>query len=400
MKVEYAEDRFIIASLRCFLSEGPPPLPSEARGVDWARFAARARSQRVEGAIWWGLAQRGAADLLPPQIAETFQSVYYAQTGRFVFLVNETQSLVEALYARNVPAICLKGIALAPENYPTPGARPMSDIDVLVPEDEAHVAEDILHACGYRPAPEIMPEDWEKEIHHHATPFVRGEIEFEIHRNLVTLSHPVAGQIQTFWQRARSLSAVSPHALRLCRSDMLFHLCLHCGFRWTGAQLLNLLDLHILLQTEGDGLNWHAFVRHGQRRDVARQMYYPLAIAEFLFGPRVPRGVMRALHRKACPSRLELKHLLELALSTAAEKTQVPLTLRLAQSEAICSNTLTSARWVPYLVSLIAPPAQTYPRLQQEAPEHPLTRLVRYTTMVRTRLAHVFRGSSSRERQG
>jgi len=386
MKAGCAEDRFMVACLRCFLGD-PPPCPSDARGVEWGRFVARAEVQRAEGAIWWGLNQRQATDLLPPEITQAFQTVHYEQMGRFMLLAQATEEVVGALHARDVPAVCLKGIALAPAMYPSPGVRPMSDVDLLVPEDAGSVASDTLLQSGYRLAPEVMPDDWEEEIHHHTTPFLRGQIEFEIHRNIAILSHPVASRIDVFWQRVQPLPAMGRHALRLCPSDMLVHLCLHCGFRWTGAQLLNLVDLQVMLRAEGRLIDWHSVCRHAQRRDVARQLYYPLALADDLFGPRVPPAVMRALQRRACPSRMEQKLLLDLVMSTGTERRAVPLTIRLAQSEAICANEWTSARWLPLLLSLIAPPPQTYPRLQQEASDHPLVPLVRYTARLRGRMA-------------
>jgi hypothetical protein len=57
--------------------------------------------------------------------------------------------ITQACAARGVPVLPLKGLYLAEKIYPAPGARPMSDLDLLVPQEQFHDAAQILRALGF-----------------------------------------------------------------------------------------------------------------------------------------------------------------------------------------------------------------------------------------------------------
>lgn len=65
------------------------------------------------------------------------------QQNRIIF-----QQLSELLGAHQIPVTPLKGLALALDHYPSPGLRPIGDIDVYVPSDKVFEARDLLMQHG------------------------------------------------------------------------------------------------------------------------------------------------------------------------------------------------------------------------------------------------------------
>jgi len=61
--------------------------------------------------------------------------------------------LLDALEAARLPHVVVKGIAAALELYPTPFARPFSDVDLFVAPEAYGAAVDLLVAQGYNPTP-------------------------------------------------------------------------------------------------------------------------------------------------------------------------------------------------------------------------------------------------------
>ena len=70
---------------------------------------------------------------------------------RTSYVVHRTVPAVDALQAAGVDVIALKGAPLGVLAYPTMGARPMDDLDLLVPEDHAVDALRVLLDRGWQP---------------------------------------------------------------------------------------------------------------------------------------------------------------------------------------------------------------------------------------------------------
>src|SRR5205085_1845464 len=66
-------------------------------------------------------------------------------------LWQEAVPVLDALAARRIPVMLLKGAALRPFYEGDIGARPMYDIDILVSPEHTRAALDVLGAGGWEP---------------------------------------------------------------------------------------------------------------------------------------------------------------------------------------------------------------------------------------------------------
>lgn len=122
-----------------------------------------------------------------PLIAGMYRKAYF----RNRLLLSQGLRLIGLLEARGVPSAVLKGIPLALAHYGDLGARPMSDFDLLVPEDvNAQTVADAAAAMGLRPHSRQV----------HAWTFVDDlGLEFDIHRYLAP-SLAYRGSSASLWR--------------------------------------------------------------------------------------------------------------------------------------------------------------------------------------------------------
>ena len=85
---------------------------------------------------------------------------------RNLFLFAEFRKIAEALKARNVPVIVLKGMHLAAAVYGEIGMREMDDIDILVPRDQLQAAANALVEIGFVSKEPLDVEFWAQKQHH------------------------------------------------------------------------------------------------------------------------------------------------------------------------------------------------------------------------------------------
>lgn len=184
--------------------------------------------------------------------------------------INMLRRVDEALDAARLRGVVLKGALLAQRLYPRPAARPTSDIDLLVAEEDVARVVDVLAPIGYLPC--VGPEeDQHRRYGHHlhllhpAAPPL--ELHFHAYRGFggVVRSEPLL---------ERSIEMQGFGRLRvLAPDDELFYLAVHAAAHRFG-RLGWLYDLVLLLRKNDVTIVDAAFDRARTHR-----MERPLALA-------------------------------------------------------------------------------------------------------------------------
>ncbi|MCI5123691.1 MAG: hypothetical protein D3925_04240, partial [Candidatus Electrothrix sp. AR5] len=104
-------------------------------------------------------------------------------------LTEALAAILTLLESEGFRVLVLKGAALCQTLYPKPGLRPMRDIDLLLPWDEALPAHALLQQHGFKD-----PGDHISEIHLHLAALYKDidgiQVCLELHRNLYPISPP------------------------------------------------------------------------------------------------------------------------------------------------------------------------------------------------------------------
>ena len=255
-------------------------------------YFVRSEIERLAPLFYYCFDRLGWPNIVPKDERRHFRKAYYASAGRNVNLLDALGSAAEALSARDIQTIAVKGADLATNVYPSVALRPMSDIDLCVAPEQSEAAEATLTELGYRPyAPEMTPGLARKT--RHAKLFIGGardNIAIDLHWSLV--GGPGDTRAPHYdWLRENSVIGKAPYA-RLSETAHLAYLAAHMKLQHYDEEipLLWLVDFTLLassplmdwelLFADARALGWSdalaATARDAQRR-LAVDLPEPLA---------------------------------------------------------------------------------------------------------------------------
>lgn len=134
------------------------PFPERPAGVDWGRAGELLRFHRL-GPLAVAEDRAAGGALLPEGLRESLDPAYRTVSLTNTLLMEAAGRARTALREAGIPVVIFKGGALLESGaYDDAGARPMDDVDLLVPPERAADAARILEASGFAPW-----EEWSSE---------------------------------------------------------------------------------------------------------------------------------------------------------------------------------------------------------------------------------------------
>lgn len=116
-------------------------------------------------------------------LREALRTDFLSQSTRHALIRAELRSLLEVWTQAGIPALLMKGFALAEFDYDSPGERFYGDVDLLIPNDPDVIARAVHLAIahGWRSdGQHAHPGDWTHECAHLYGP--GGHIKLDVHR--------------------------------------------------------------------------------------------------------------------------------------------------------------------------------------------------------------------------
>jgi hypothetical protein len=263
-----------------------------ARPLDWAKLTWLSELERATPVLWRRLSALAAM----PEEAQPLHRMAMVSEFRMLHLESRLLSAIDTLAAAEIEPVLLKGAALALTVYGSFVARPMTDVDLLVPRDDVLRARDALLTAGWREGTDNTPEFYEG--HQHLQPLVDSQgtgTSLELHTSLFFEGHPFALTSDDIRDRAKEVVVRGRAVLVPSVHDQLLHLCLH--FAWshmmaTGAWRA-FRDLDALLRT--GRVDWKAFTTLARDARGGSSCYWTFRMARTVAGISVPAWVERAL---------------------------------------------------------------------------------------------------------
>jgi hypothetical protein len=294
--------------------------------VDWEVFTARhwkllermAENEGVAPLMYWNLKDSGL-----PVPAETFhflQGEYYKTYARNTLLFQELERVLEALDNAGIPAIVLKGAALAVTVYEDIGLRPMTDLDLLVPEERLQSAVQVVRQeLGYQTDIPEAAHGLNQLVGHHVR-LRNGDVVLELHWSLATsrVDHfPIS--VDWFWMQGERLPLsgggedslqgdrqtaqvpVASPGVTLNPAAQLVYLAIHAMQQHGGGRILLvwLCDMHALLGVYGRELTWEDFPLQDGEFQWAGATYAALLVTQTCFDTVLPEGLLEKLEEES-----------------------------------------------------------------------------------------------------
>ncbi len=222
--------------------------------------------------------------------AETLRLDVMTMVGTTVKVKRLLGRANEALRARGVRPVLLKGIGLGARLYGDPLRRPTSDVDLLVAPEEMAASRAALEPLGLGPKAEsddYYPRAWR---HHEA---------FEGPSGLVELHFRLMANWGATWDAGRVLARAVPARLGelevryLCPEDELVYLALHAANHML-SRLGWLFDVKLFVRAYPH-LDWSRVVAVAREARLPSPAFYALDAANRLVDAQVPAWVLSAL---------------------------------------------------------------------------------------------------------
>jgi hypothetical protein len=255
---------------------------------EWAGVPALAEEQGMAPLLYTHLKTAGVS--LPLTVKRELQGLYLRHRQANRVRMRVLRDVLAAYEAAGIQVLVLKGAALSHLIYPEPGLRPMSDLDILVPNSELWRAQRVLAELGFN----VPRSPTARLPHRHlaaATLQTAGlSIGVEIHYKLYSDYWDHAGsrirammRLTRVGSTGKAPTATEPDgptvpprpfaladltAYTLGHEDMLWHLCRHLVSHvnaWESGRLIWVADVVSLAERLAPEIDWE---RVWQQRPV------------------------------------------------------------------------------------------------------------------------------------
>ena len=197
---------------------------------------------------------------LPRPLAETFRRDRLVTAARNMILGRVSDECRGALTAAGIRSIVLKGLDYEPRLYGVAGARPTSDIDLLVPGEQRREAFAVLDRLGFEPRAAAPGFD---DADYHEVAWTRAGAEVDLHLALAPLSRCRIDYAEV-WGEAGGAHADRAEGLALAPAHAAIFHALHMAIDHFAVPAIYLVDLARLLpdtdhlqRAEATARRWH-----------------------------------------------------------------------------------------------------------------------------------------------
>ncbi len=225
----------------------------------------------------------------------------YQETAVYAGLMSvELSNVLRWLAEAGLATVVLKGAALGDTLYGNSALRPMTDLDLLLHEQDVAAAIDVLHQRGYRSAgAEVRPGhalDFENEVvvRSAGTPSLAVELHWHL---LDSPFYQDRLNERWFWDTARPARVAESDALVLGLEATLLHLSAHYvlhhraqGMRWIG-------DIAGLVATRGPDIDWQLLLARATEFKLVFSIQVVLRQLVDDWKAAIPPDVMQAAMR-------------------------------------------------------------------------------------------------------
>jgi hypothetical protein len=231
-----------------------------------------------------------------------------AERGKWVVVVRKAsvrwmarnavvRDIRSALDGSAVPAVFLKGVALAEQVYPRPALRTSSDIDVWIRPGDLPVVVEALSSGGFVVPPRFREPSTPRgpvpmtyfEKHVAGVPVL-----VDVHVRPMSLRDLTDDEVQAMWA---SGVGVGPTALPVLPLDMqLLHVCLHVArsHAFVGG-LKALVDIAMIVHAWPEDELWTTFASRVVTLRAEHSVWVCLELARELLGVSIPQRVIEEL---------------------------------------------------------------------------------------------------------
>jgi hypothetical protein len=265
--------------------------------IDWDYLIGAASAHGVKPLLCYVLS-KSCPESIPRNILDQHNRYLHAHTLKNLFLAHELIRLLGALEKIGVTAIPWKGPVLAATAYGDVGLRQFCDLDILVREQDALRAKDLLLSAGYRLQSQESAESKRPVGNSILSSFTKkcdlqredGRVMVELHWAITSHTFYFPLDPNSLWQRVGTVSIEGSPVPNLSPEDLLLVLSVH-GSKHHWGRLLWICDIAELLRTYSEEIDWKRLTKQASSLGTERILYLALFLAHDVLGAIVPEDV-------------------------------------------------------------------------------------------------------------
>ncbi|XAY03991.1 hypothetical protein DSM112329_00817 [Paraconexibacter sp. AEG42_29] len=280
-------------------------LPAPAAARAWARWGERGlrlgTTDRASRRLLGQLHHNHRAAGVGPEDVARLRASGHRTFAHNTTVLRASLPAVQLLEQAGMPVVLLKGAAVLALTGGI-GRRPITDVDVLVPEHEGRRAIDLLLQAGWRSHSEGPPR---ADSSCHGWNFVDGDGgSLDLHWWCYRTAGSDAGVIRD----ARSAQLLGTPVTVPSPADLLLTTVVNGFGPLQAAPVRWIADSVVLLGLEADAVDWDTLVARARERDVTLPAAEGLEYLATRFGAPVPPATLTALRATPVALRTRLYH--------------------------------------------------------------------------------------------
>ena len=283
-------------------------IEAERNRLDWGIFLEKARENGVSAVVYSRLNEINKdCPSIPADIFKELRGDYYLNATKNTLIFEELGRALEAFKKSGLEVIALKGAALAEKAYGNIALRPMSDVDLLVKEEDVAHADEQLKNLGYRPS-DVAVDEVDFSSTYLTTLDYRSPEEdspsFHMHWHFVNSTIPNESYIKNIemediWRDSENTEIAGVETLVMAPHHLLIHLSEHALRVTHSLSKFSLLcDINEAVNFYQDQLDWSRLSRESFKFNLNRMVYLSLYFSSKLLGTQIPEDVLSELRPK------------------------------------------------------------------------------------------------------
>jgi hypothetical protein len=261
--------------------------------IDWQYLNDAADTHGIKPLLAQNLSGT-CAELVPKPVLNQLGRFLSVHSLKNLFLACEALKLLSSLEKSGISAIPWKGPVLAATAYGNVALRQFSDLDILVREQDAVRAKDLLLSLGYR----LYEKSAEDEIAFHTLrqvyELVRldGRVAVELHWAITSQTFYFPLDPASLWEQVETVSLNGTPVRNLGPEDLLMVLCVH-GAKHHWGRLMWICDIAELLRAYSQKIDWARLMNRARTLGGVRMLSLGLLLARDLLGAKIPVDVLQ-----------------------------------------------------------------------------------------------------------
>ena len=215
-------------------------------------------------------------------------------------LLQALASIATALRDRNIQVLLLKGAGLNLTLYHEASRRPMSDLDLLVRQEDLAEAMSALVGAGFAPGRNYVRRDFFPRFHY-AMEYrakVPKPVRVDLHaRAFRPLKYAQTVDDNVFWERSRLVELGGAELHVPADEQQFVHLATHSACHGH-SRIIWLYDLCRLADACGQSLDWDRIAQVSRRLQLVLPVRQALHEVETRWGPIAPHKIRDALRQQ------------------------------------------------------------------------------------------------------